>query len=146
MLVTLEHIDQFDDLRTHNKALQSLDLVDRIPLALDQLHVDLRYPLRRLGLSGGLKHVEGLVGLKRDPEVAGLDGWDAVRLWREYQAGSDKSLATLIKYNTADIENLEHLMLIAYEGMRREAGLPIIRAGWGSSQTTPAVEEGTRYA
>ncbi len=143
-----EALAQYSLLVTYNGATFDLPfLLRRFPgLALDQLHVDLRYPLRRLGLSGGLKRVEGLVGLKRDPEVAGLDGWDAVRLWREYQAGSDKSLATLIKYNTADIENLEHLMLIAYEGMRREAGLPIIRVGWASSPTMPAVEEGARHA
>ncbi len=115
---------------TYNGATFDLPFLRRrFPgLVFDQLHVDLRYPLHRLGLRGGLKSIERRVGLERAPEVAGLDGWDAVRLWREYQAGNEASLETLIKYNTADIENLEHLMRLVYEGLRREAGLPTHRA------------------
>jgi uncharacterized protein YprB with RNaseH-like and TPR domain len=134
-----EALAQYCLLVTYNGATFDLPfLLRRFPgLDLDHLHVDLRYPLRRLGLRGGLKHIEQRVGLRRDPEVAGLDGWDAVRLWREYQAGSETALATLIKYNTADIENLEHLMELAYRGMRRAAGLPLDDANCG---------EGARHA
>jgi len=121
-----EALAQYCLLVTYNGACFDLPfLLRRFPgLTLDQLHIDLRYPLRRMGLSGGLKHIERRVGLQRAPEVAGLDGWDAVRLWREYQTGSEEALHTLIRYNTADIENLEDLMQLAYEGMRRLVGLP----------------------
>jgi uncharacterized protein YprB with RNaseH-like and TPR domain len=42
-------------------------------------------------------------------DFAHLDGFDAVRLWNEYQAGSDEALELLVRYNTADITNLEVL-------------------------------------
>ncbi len=89
---------------TYNGASFDLPFLARcIPgLRFPQLHVDLMYPLRRLGLSGGLKAVEQRVGLKRAPDVAGLDGWDAVRLWRRWESGSQASLDLLVRYNTAE--------------------------------------------
>src|SRR5262249_8317964 len=62
-----------------------------------QLHVDLCYLLKRLGHSGGLKKVERSLGLHRSKETDGLDGMDAVRLWREYVLGDEKSLETLLR-------------------------------------------------
>ena len=89
-------------------------------LQLDQLHVDLRWMLRRLGHTGGLKSIERKLRLpERSPRIAGLDGWDAVRLWHEHVRGSEDSLQLLIEYNTADIENLELLMRGAYNDLVR---------------------------
>jgi uncharacterized protein YprB with RNaseH-like and TPR domain len=114
-----EDIARYSLLVTYNGATFDLPFIQRAfpDLVLDQLHVDLRYALARLGLTGGLKAVEFKVGVARDERVAGLDGWDAVRLWREYQAGSEESLETLVLYNRADIENLELLMEHAYDGL-----------------------------
>ena len=111
-----EDIAQYSLLVTYNGATFDLPFIQRAfpRLTLDQLHVDLRYALGRLGLRGGLKAVEAKLGLERDERVAGLDGFDAVRLWHEYLDGSDESLETLVLYNTADIENLELLMEHAY--------------------------------
>jgi uncharacterized protein YprB with RNaseH-like and TPR domain len=74
------------------------------------VHIDLRFLLKRLGLGGGLKRVEERLGLVRDPLVRGLDGWDAVRLWREYCGGRAEALERLILYNTMDIVHLKPLM------------------------------------
>ncbi len=116
-----EDIARYSLLVTYNGATFDLPFIRRAfpHLVLDQLHVDLRYALGRLGLRGGLKAVEGRLGLKRDERVVGLDGWDAVRLWHEYLAGSEESLETLVLYNTADIENLEVLMEHAYDRLVR---------------------------
>jgi uncharacterized protein len=84
----------------------------------DLLHIDLCYALKRLGHSGGLKRVESTLGITRGTETAGLNGWDAVRLWQEYQRGSGRSLARLLAYNEEDVVNLERLMEIAYSGLR----------------------------
>jgi len=87
----------------------------------DQLHVDLRFALARLGLRGGLKAVETQLGMHRDDDLAGLDGWDAMRLWHEYREGDEAALDLLVRYNAADVRNLEYLMEYAYERLRAEA-------------------------
>lgn len=83
-------------------------------LNLNQMHVDLRYFLRRLGLSGGLKIIENRMNILRSEETAGLNGWDAVRLWRRYERGDKESLDLLVKYNNEDIINLKKILEIAY--------------------------------
>ena len=93
-------------------------------LPFDQLHIDLCWALRRLGLTGGLKHIERQLGIPRSPETEGLDGWDAVRLWREWERGSRQSLDLLKAYNREDIVNLEHLMHHAYDHLRTKTGIP----------------------
>jgi uncharacterized protein len=90
-------------------------------LPFDQLHVDLCHALKRLGYRGGLKKIEGEVGLLRSPETRGLSGWDAVRLWREYRFGSAEALDLLLRYNREDVVNLQALMELAYDGLRRQA-------------------------
>jgi uncharacterized protein YprB with RNaseH-like and TPR domain len=87
-----------------------------------QLHIDLCPLLKRLGYQGGLKRVEAALGLERSVDTTGLDGMDAVRLWRQYQMyGSEKSLQTLLDYNAEDVVNMERLLEIAID--RMEHGL-----------------------
>ncbi|MFP4402039.1 MAG: ribonuclease H-like domain-containing protein [Candidatus Nanoarchaeia archaeon] len=74
------------------------------------VHLDLRFMLKELGLSGGLKRIERELGLQRDEEVAQIDGFFAVELWKRYQRGDDNALELLKKYNIEDIENLEVLL------------------------------------
>ncbi|HEV2471639.1 MAG TPA: ribonuclease H-like domain-containing protein, partial [Chthonomonadales bacterium] len=64
-------------------------------LRLDQLHVDLCFLYRRLGLRGGLKSIESRMGIRRSAATTGLGGMDAVRLWQEFQRGRAGSLNTL---------------------------------------------------
>lgn len=77
-------------------------------LTLDHAHLDLRYPSRRIGLTGGLKAIEQDLGIDRDrPE---LTGRDAVRLWRRYTRRGDRdALETLVDYNRQDTTNLAAL-------------------------------------
>src|SRR4051794_3464622 len=51
---------------------------------LDQAHIALRFVLASLGYKGGLKAVEGRLGLRRDPSIQDVDGFEAVRLWHRY--------------------------------------------------------------
>jgi hypothetical protein len=95
-------------------------------MTLRAIHLDLLYPLRRLGYRGGLKAIEERMGIRRSGETVGLDGWDAVRLWREAQAGSITALETLIAYNAEDVRNLEplarHVYRCGLEDFERAAG------------------------
>lgn len=86
----------------------------------NKIHIDLCPTLRRLGLKGGLKIVEDIVGIERSSETHGLNGWDAVRLWYQYQRGNKEALEILLKYNKEDCVNLEPLMQHAYQGLKAQ--------------------------
>lgn len=86
-------------------------------LQLNQMHVDLCYVLREVGYRGGLKSIERQLGLQRSNATSGLTGLDAIRLWREYQAGRETSLDTLLEYNGEDVRNMSELLAIAYKKM-----------------------------
>lgn len=90
-------------------------LKEHFKTSFDAIHLDLMYLLRRLGYKGGLKKIEKEVGIRREKEIAGLLGWDAVRLWHDYKNGSNRALDILTKYNKADVVNLERLLELAYE-------------------------------
>ncbi len=67
-------------------------------------HLDLMYPCRQAGLTGGLSAVERDLGIERDrPDISGRD---AVRLWHEHERGVDGALETLIGYNREDTVNM----------------------------------------
>lgn len=77
-------------------------------ISIDAPHIDLMYPCRQLGLTGGLKQIEQDVGIDRDqPDITGRD---AVKLWRQYERGETEALATLVSYNRDDTVNLRGLM------------------------------------
>jgi uncharacterized protein len=84
-------------------------------LILPPLHLDLRFILARLGYRGGLKRLEPLFGIYRAPEVAGLNGFDAVLLWDRFQRGDLTARKLLLQYNEEDVLNLETLMEQAFE-------------------------------
>jgi uncharacterized protein YprB with RNaseH-like and TPR domain len=83
----------------------------------NHIHVDLRFPLRALGFRGGLKKIEQDMGIERTERTTGMSGWDAVRLWYEYQSGNEGSLEILLEYNREDIVNLEPLMRYVFDQM-----------------------------
>jgi len=82
-------------------------------------HIDLRFALRRLGHGGGLKQIERKLGIARPDEISGMDGYEAVLMWRRYLRGDEKALESLIAYNSEDTRNLRPLMEISYEELRR---------------------------
>ncbi len=92
-------------------------------LSFDQVHLDLCFAFRQLGVRGGLKKIEMQMGISRGDETDGLNGLDAIRLWREYERGNTQSLETLIDYNREDVVNLETLTEILYQRMRNRAWL-----------------------
>lgn len=83
-------------------------------LAKNHVHIDLRYVLRWLGYKGGLKAIEREFGLERSPDTRCLGGWDAGRLWHEYQRGSREALELLKKYNEEDVRGLKPLLEAAF--------------------------------
>ena len=97
---------------------------------LPQAHIDLRYVLRRLDYTGGLKRIEQMIGIDRG-DLADVDGFFAVTLWHEYERRQNAAaLETLLAYNCADVINLELLMVHAYN-------LNVRRTPFGSSRELP---------
>jgi uncharacterized protein len=93
-------------------------------ISLPPAHVDLRFLMAKLGFRGGLKKIERECGIARDMDIEDMDGFEAVRLWQAHLRGSDSALDRLIRYNSADIVNLEPLMKQGFEEMRRKV-LPV---------------------
>jgi len=90
----------------------------------DRLHVDLCPLLKRVGHRGGLKSIERQIGIARVEEAEGLDGNDAIRLWRIYRGGgphAEEALRLLLAYNREDIVNLKTLLEYALPKLELEA-------------------------
>ncbi len=106
-----DELDQYDLIVTFfGSAFDLPFLKAKYPrLQIDQPHFDLCFAARRLGYSGGLKQIESTLGIARHASVQGMDGWEAVRLWYQWQAGDERALSRLVTYNAADTRNLEPL-------------------------------------
>jgi len=113
----VEEINRYPILVTYNGACFDIPVIQRqfATACRNHIHIDLRYPLRRLGYSGGLKGIERAMGISRSEATCGLDGWDAVRLWQAYLGGSQEALDLLVAYNAEDVRHLKPLMEFVYQ-------------------------------
>lgn len=111
-----DDIRAFKLLVTYNGRSFDAPFIEReMQIALPKAHVDLRFLLRRVGLTGGLKRCEKALGLGRD-ELDGVDGYFAVLLWRRYEdSGAASALQTLLAYNAEDVLSLAPLLRHAAE-------------------------------
>ena len=83
-------------------------------LNIENPHIDLMYPCKRLGYSGGLKKIEKDLSIQR--ELEDIDGREAIKLWKKYENnGDEEALNKLVKYNQYDAENLKDLLEIVRE-------------------------------
>ncbi|MEI6242700.1 MAG: ribonuclease H-like domain-containing protein [Chlamydiota bacterium] len=111
LLDAKEKLKEFEIIVTFNGKQFDLPFVEHhFSHSYDFIHLDLRYMLKELGLSGGLKSIERQLGITRGSDIEGIDGWEAVTLWRLYKKGNPEALKKLLKYNEADIVNLKTLL------------------------------------
>ena len=108
-------IGQYNLLVTYNGKAFDIPMLERhFGFKMTQAHIDLRPLLQNLGFVGGLKGCERQMGLDRG-NLAGVDGYCAVLLWREYcRTKARPVLETLLAYNVEDAVNLESLLVQAY--------------------------------
>jgi len=108
----VDELEKYELLVTFNGARFDLPFIkhEYPGIEFNQLHIDLMYPLRRIGYTGGLKKIEQALGITRSDDTTGITGFDAVRLWREYERGDTDALELLLKYNREDIVNLETII------------------------------------
>ena len=108
-------VKRFKVLVTYNGRCFDAPFIESyLGIELDRVHIDLRYILRSLGYTGGLKGSEKKAGIDRG-DLEGIDGYFAVLLWDDYRRNKNqKALETLLAYNIQDVVNLETLMVLSY--------------------------------
>lgn len=108
-------INNYKLIVTYNGKCFDIPFIERyFKTKLNQAHIDLRYVLKNVGITGGLKGCEKKLGISRN-ELEGVDGYFAVILWKEYIRNKNiKALETLLAYNIEDVVNLEKLIIHAY--------------------------------
>ncbi len=133
-----EDIQKYKVLVTYNGRCFDVPFIEGyFGIKLNQVHIDLRYLLRNLGYSGGLKGCERKAGIDRR-DLEGLDGYSAVLLWNDYQRSKNpKSLETLLAYNIQDVVNLEYLMVLSYNLKLKET--PFVQSHQIPSPKEPEV-------
>lgn len=119
-----DRILEYKLLVTFNGSCFDLPMIEReLQITLPEAHIDLRFLLKSLGYTGGLKAVEQDFGLDRGL-LNRADGFLAVQLWNGFQTTDDERyLETLLAYNAEDVINLEFLMSKAYNLKRAASGL-----------------------
>jgi uncharacterized protein YprB with RNaseH-like and TPR domain len=117
----VDDIQRFKIIVSYNGRCFDVPFIERyFRIKFDQVHIDLRFVLKSLGFSGGLKRCERQLGIDRG-ELRDMDGYYAVILWQEYKrTGNEKALKTLVEYNSMDARNLETLMVMAYDMKLKE--------------------------
>ena len=124
-----EDIQKYKALVTYNGKTFDIPFIENyFGVRMPHAHLDLRYILRSLGYSGGLKSCERQLGIGRTGSLADVDGFFAVLLWNDYKKkGNEKSLETLLSYNIEDVLNLEFLMIEAYNQKIKEVPFQLER-------------------
>ncbi len=75
---------------------------------VEQPHLDLIWPARSIGLSGGLKDMEKQVGIVREEDIADVRGAEAITLWGQWTQRNDRAAYDrLVTYCKADCTNLQ---------------------------------------
>ena len=120
-----EFISKFPAIATYyGKCFDIPFIRHEMKMKFPQVHFDLCFLLRRLGLTGGLKAVEKKLGIFRN-DLEEVDGYVAVMLWNKYRRTKDpRYLETLLAYNTEDVINLEYMLYYAYNGLIKRESLP----------------------
>ncbi|AFM27670.1 ribonuclease H-like domain-containing protein [Desulfomonile tiedjei] len=110
-----QDISQYKVLVTYNGVCFDVPFIEQyLHVPMNHVHIDLRFLLKSLGYTGGLKGCEKKFGIDRR-ELDGVNGYFAVLLWRDFRENkNDKALETLLAYNVLDAVNLEFLMVSAY--------------------------------
>jgi len=107
-----EHLSNYQIIATFNGTNFDIPFLKKeFPqIHIPPIHIDLRYLLRSVGVSGPLKTVEKNLGIQRPSDLRELSGRDAVVLWRRFTNGDDDALRTLLLYNAFDTANLVYLL------------------------------------
>lgn len=89
-------------------------------ITIPPIHIDLRYLLRSIGLSGPLKKIESRLNISRPAELSSINGREAVVLWNRFLNGDDQAMEKLLTYNSLDTVNLRTALDYCYHVKAKE--------------------------
>ena len=93
-------------------------------LHIPSAHIDLRFLVRCVGLSGGQKKIERLLGLERPEALQNLSGESAPLLWYKFLRGDQDALKLLLSYNQADIDGMKRIFNAIIPRLMEEKQVP----------------------
>lgn len=111
---------------TFNGTLFDIKFIKKIfpAICLPPYHIDLRFFARRVGLTGGQKHIEKEIGFLRQKDLQEMQGDSAPILWYKYQRGDLDALKKLILYNKADIEGMKYILDFCINAYCKKKNIP----------------------
>ncbi|MBF0403386.1 MAG: ribonuclease H-like domain-containing protein [Nitrospirae bacterium] len=110
------YLKKFDIIITFNGTLFDVPFVKQeFPnITLPPVHIDLRWLLKTVGITGPLKVIEKKLGINRHDEIDKIGGREAAILWSRFVKEDDEALSKLVLYNTYDTTDLKKLMDYCY--------------------------------
>lgn len=112
----LDYINNYSIVVTFNGSCFDIPFLEKyFSTKIKCKQIDLRFVLKDLGYTGGLKKIEEELGLSRGDDMQGVNGYTAVLLWNYYLDTNDESaIESLVHYNLLDTINLEYLLCFSY--------------------------------
>ena len=106
------YLENYEVLVTFNgKQFDVPFMLKELPeLRIPPIHIDLRFLLKSIGITGPLKKIERKLGLQRPEDVHDIDGRGAAVLWSMFLSGDDEAFKKLLLYNVLDVVNLPLLL------------------------------------
>ena len=112
----VHHLRDYQILVTFNGKLFDVPFIKKqfSRAQIPPVHIDLRFVLQGLGITGPLKQTEKKLGIERQADVQRIDGRQAAVLWSRFVKGEDDAIRKLVMYNMSDTANLKNLMDYCY--------------------------------
>ncbi len=113
----LDYLQNYEIIVTFNGKLFDIPFIKKeFPDAkIPPIHIDLRFVLKSLDITGSLKEIEKKLNISRAKLVQGIGSRDAAVLWSRFVRGYDEDLEKLLLYNIYDVINLQVIMRSCYQ-------------------------------
>ncbi len=113
----LEYLQNYEIIVTFNGKLFDIPFIKKeFPDAkIPPIHIDLRFLLKNLGITGSLKEIEKKLNIPRAKLVQEISSRDAAVLWSRFVRGYDEDLEKLLLYNIYDVIDLQVIMHLCYQ-------------------------------
>jgi uncharacterized protein YprB with RNaseH-like and TPR domain/predicted nuclease with RNAse H fold len=111
-----KYLKKFDMIITFNGTMFDIPFIkNEFPeIAIPPIHIDLRWLLKTVGITGPLKVIEKKLGINRNDKVEKINGREAAVLWSRFVKEDDEALLKLVLYNAYDTTDLKKLMDYCY--------------------------------